>query len=140
MKPPLPPQQAKPPRETCGNHKGSELFTFQKLLYKGYKKDRRNVYHGTSHLPGLDTHPRGGALRELSRGEFRVLIRAGQGHRTEAGKGRVKGSLQGGATGNWAHSDESAPQHRNRGLRDARGRIQRHSIPHRPGSRVAERG
>ena len=60
----------------------------------------------------LDTHTRGGALREGPRGGFRALIRAGRRHRTEEEKERVKGPLQGGTTGNGALSDESVPQYR----------------------------
>ena len=60
----------------------------------------------------LDAHPRGGALGEGPRGGFWALIRAGRRHRAVGGKGPP----QGGTTGNGAHSDESAPQHRKTGV------------------------
>ena len=64
----------------------------------------------------VDTHPRGGAPREGPLGGFRVPIIAGRRHRIEEEKGRVKGPLQGGATGNGAHSAESVSQFRKPGF------------------------
>ena len=91
---------------------------------------------------------------EGPRGGFRAPIRAGRRHRTEEGKERVKGPLQGGTTGNGAHSDESVPQYRKQrsaGCQRAettpfsiswgRSEPDAHKTkPHWPGSRAAERG